>query len=174
MGLEVFGGLLASSNSQYHTEKYLEYVNSLETRLLALLEVAQGDLKSTPDQILFPLVSLIYLERVSRNCSGKGKKIDTWVDSGFEILHEMPFCRHPMLLLFLGLEARTDVHRTDILRVIHATKKRTNMRNIELLLGMLESAWNQDDLSIDQNELMPYNTKLNTLVSAYEGVPAFL
>lgn len=75
-------------------------------------------------------------------------------------------------MLVLGMEARTDDRRMIMLRAIHETSKTMNPRNTDLLLHVLQAAWNQDDLMIDQD--LDYTNKINMIFSSYNSVPAFL
>lgn len=155
----------------HHSEEYQNHVSFLEVELHKLSFYLRS-CNSPPDRVLFPLVSLIYLERVSKDFSGSSATIENWTESAFQILHKAGKCRYPFLMLVLGMEARTDDRRMVMLRVIHETSKTMNPRNTDLLLHVLHAAWNQDDLMVDQD--LDYTRKLNMIFSSYKSVPTFL
>lgn len=172
IGSEIFENILTPSHPRYHTEDYQEYLSSLESRLQQLCHRHQKGHESKIDRILFPQAALIYFERMSKSCSGHSSKIDGWAESAFGILSETRAVRHPFLLFLLGLEARTDDRRIIILQTIQQSSKTMNSKNIELLLGLLQSAWNQDDLTTNRD--VPYDRKLDVIFSTYKSAPAFL
>lgn len=155
----------------HHSKEYQDHVSLLKLELQKLSSYLQS-CESPPDRVLFPLVSLIYLERVSKDFSGSSDTIEQWTESAFQILDKAGNCKYPFLMLLLGMEARTDDRRMIMLRVIHETSKTMNPRNTDLLLHVLHAAWNQDDLMIDQD--LDYTNKLNMIFSSYKYVPAFL
>lgn len=155
----------------HHSKEYQDHVSFLKAELQKLSFFLRS-CESPPDRVLFPLVSLIYLERVSKDFSGSSATIEQWTESAFQILDKAGTYKYPLLMLVLGMEARTDDRRMIMLRAIHETSKTMNPRNTDLLLHVLQAAWNQDDLMIDQD--LDYTNIINMIFSSYNSVPAFL
>lgn len=169
---ELFENLAPPSDPLYHSTDYQRYLSALEHKLESIAYTSdrvQPELKGQMG--LSQLANLIYLERISRNCSGPSPKIDKWSATAFEVLAKARPFKHLVLLLLFGLEARTEERRIVILNVVEATSKVMRSRGIPILLNMLQTAWNQDDLM--PGSYINYSKKLDFLISSNKGLPAF-
>ena len=120
---------------------------------------------------LFRLAALVYLERTAHNFSGQSPKLDAWTGSAFDLIASLRACKHGFPLFVFGCEARTDARRIVILDAINETAKRTRSLNMQSLLRILQTIWNQDDLEVGHE--LDYNDKLDTILSLCETVPSF-
>ncbi|KAI5462779.1 fungal-specific transcription factor domain-containing protein [Mariannaea sp. PMI_226] len=178
---EVFKSLVASSNPRYHSETYRKHLKTLEVTLDDIVTKSSLLLKLSQDRLpipevnnllsLFRLAALVYLERVSNNISELSTKVNAWINSAFNIIENIRACKHLFPLLIFGCEARTDAHRVVILDAIDETSRKTHSLNLQLLRGLLQSVWIQDDLQ--NTSEMNYNERLSAILSSSKTIPSF-
>jgi hypothetical protein len=176
----VFNNIVKPSNPQYHSEEYRKYLMELESRidnalydprLVSIVFINNKKTRRGNILDLFRLAVLIYFDRVSNHFSGRSLKIDGWINSAFGIISELQVCKQQFPLLVLGCEARTDEQRIIIMDAIYATAKATYSRSIHILLALLQSIWNQDDLQTECE--IDYGVKLKVIVNSCETVLSF-
>ncbi|KAI0127358.1 fungal-specific transcription factor domain-containing protein [Xylariales sp. AK1849] len=174
---ELFDTIVKTTNLTYHSPEYAESLRNLESRILNVsTDVGTTDEHEHMDASreiveLYKLAALIYLERVSKNFSGRSDKIDSYVERAFEILGKSPIWNLPLPLFLFGCEARTDERRWVIMEIIEQTAKSPSSRSLEGVRRMVQAVWVQDDL--ETNNELDYVTKLDAVVTSNAIIPTF-
>lgn len=118
---------------------------------------------------LYRLAGLIYLERVLKDASTKGR-LARWTADAFNIVRELDICERPFPIFFVACEARTDEERQTILAILERTQNRSIGNALCPLRQMIETMWVHQDLALDSGE-MNYVDALNTTISSSELLP---
>lgn len=168
---------LEPSDPGFHTQRYREYLKTLEWRIRQVkLEktdeepsLAERDGLSTAR--LYQLASLIYVERTSNNLPTDSSKIDRWIDEGFQLLNKPGVDQWPFILFIFGCEARSDTQRKHILSLL--SKSRCPARKIRLQRTehLIRFSWLQDDLGDHGSS---YMDKIDAVISISGTVPVFV
>ncbi|KAL6898715.1 fungal-specific transcription factor domain-containing protein [Trichoderma evansii] len=138
----------------YLSESHLKTVRSLEIRLKYLEQrqaaVLQSDTKEVSQETqtaeLFRLGAIIYLLRMAKGEPENSKCLANAMDMAFKILNEIEYCDRPWPLFIIGLESRTEEHRTRMLKVLENSVKRRPLGSMNLVKRMVPDAWTQRDL----------------------------
>jgi hypothetical protein len=155
-------------------------MDSLELRLQNIRQECRiGDITETQLQRdrsssiaeLYRLSALIYLDRVARGAPKASVKANKWIQDAFKILQTLRICERPFPLFVIAVEACTDDQRAIILKVITSTMEEHPLGAISSIKRMIEAAWVQSDLNLDQE--LDSLLKYNTVISANRTPPAF-
>ena len=182
---DIFQNLVDEYDSRYYTKEYREEVAALEYRLETILngkhalesdQVDLGKIESSEARRfatleLYRLTSLIYLERASQNFSGTSQKLDAWIDSAFQIMERMRFCKQVFPIFIISCEAQTEEQRIIVLDCIQHTAQTTPSKSLEMVKGMVQNMWNIQDLEPDKE--INYMAKLDAIISIHETMPSF-
>ncbi|KAE9378870.1 hypothetical protein N431DRAFT_553212 [Stipitochalara longipes BDJ] len=176
----VFDNVLDREDPLYLSEEHERSMRSLELRLENIQQECRiGEIEETQLQRdtsngiaeLYRLSALIYLERVARGASKASLKATKWVQDAFKILENLRSCERPFPLFVIAVEACTDYQKAIILKVIASTIEERPLGAISSVKRMIEAAWVQDDLNLEQE--LDSLLKYNSVISANSSPPAF-
>ncbi|EHK47828.1 hypothetical protein TRIATDRAFT_291123 [Trichoderma atroviride IMI 206040] len=162
----------------YHDEEYERSLRCLENTITNIVPLATSDTMSDPSRAwvatieLFKLAALIYLQRASRNFSGKSPQIDGMVDRAHILLDDLGSFNPTFPLLIIGCEARTDEQRMRILKQVERAMKTSSLRSLRELQSILQHIWVQDDLAVDYE--LDYLNRLDAVITSYQIMPSFV
>jgi hypothetical protein len=175
---EVSDVALYSSDPNYHSAEYQAQLDDLRWRLPAgspltheppLLADASIELNDRQPIELTRLAGMIYLERVSRNFSGRSDQLTTWNIQALSIVAKCDSYLCSFALFVIGCEARTDEQRIVILKYYARMEARPQLRSFTMTKSLIETAWNQQDLAED--EQVGYVRKINLALSSRDILP---
>ncbi|KAF1947786.1 hypothetical protein EJ02DRAFT_439975 [Clathrospora elynae] len=172
---EVLDTRLYSSDPNYHTTQYQEYLNDLSSRLSNVRIAPQdnGQYGNTCKSLeLTRLASLVYHERVSRNFSGQSTRLSAWTKHARLILVSLDIFPPPFSLFVLGCEAHTDQHRMLFLDLFTRLERGPHLNSLPDVKGMIQTAWIQKDLEVDGE--LEYIHMINLVLSSRNAIPSFM
>jgi hypothetical protein len=177
---EVSDTAIYSSEPKYLSTEYQLHLEDLRSRLehvfsqpIGLNDVSQEELQRTQQSIEFNrLAGLIYLERVSRSFSGQSCKVKTWVTQAVSILTELGTCLCPFALFIISCELNEDEDRMLILNLFAKVEKKPHLRSFLETRGLIQTAWNQQDLAGDEG--IEYIYKVTLVISSRNVIPSLL
>ena len=120
---------------------------------------------------LYRMSGLIYLHRVTGGIGILNYQLQELVDDAFAILTKLRTCERTFPLFILGCEARDDVRRGAILRILRETEAEFAPGNIISVRQYLERFWAQEDLDVEQE--VGYGEKITAVLSSSDSLPAF-
>lgn len=120
---------------------------------------------------LYQLAILVYLNRVSGNIFGQGKKVQEHVEKGLSIFAQLDSCERQFPIFILGSEARTDEQRTSVLNLIDRTEKRSSSRSLNHVRLLILAVWAQDDLA---DKEVNYWDKMSAIISRCSILPSLV
>lgn len=162
----------------YHNEEYENSLRCLESAITNIAPLATSHTMPGVSTAwvatieLFKLAALIYLQRASRNFSGKSPQIDAMVDRAYILLDDLGAFNPTFPLLIIGCEARTDEQRMRILEQVERAMKTSSLRSLHELQNILQHIWAQDDLAVDYE--LDYLNRLEAIITSYQIMPSFV
>lgn len=169
-----------SSDPGYLSIEYQRHLDSLRERLesVSLVPTSLEDVSRETIQrelhllALMRLAGLIYLERVSRNFSGRSDKLDGWTRQALSILTGLESCLSPFALFIVSSELNADEDRMVILNLYERMERRPHLKSVMEVKSLIQTAWNQQDLA-DEGGL-EYIHKLNLVMSSRDVIPSLI
>lgn len=164
-------------------DPHTEVLNRLERRLkyaeqeIKIEELDDGSspmdkMQQTRDIAeLYRLAGLIYLNRAGRNTAISNLALQSVTESAFTILGKLHTCERTFPLFIVSCEARTDVQRATVLRLINTTRTRFAPTNIMRAHRYIERFWATDELDVGQDT--SYAEKMTAVLSSRDALPAF-
>ncbi|KAF2637690.1 hypothetical protein P280DRAFT_520824 [Massarina eburnea CBS 473.64] len=183
--LEVWGTISSLINTMLNMQEdddpHTEALNRLERRL----KYAEQDIKveeldsNSLDKMqqtrdiaeLYRLAALIYLNRAGYNTAISNPALQTITESAFAILDKLHTCERTFPLFIVSCEARTDVQRATVLRLMNTTRTRFAATNIMRVHGYVERFWALDELDVGRDT--EYADKVTAVLSSREAIPVF-
>jgi hypothetical protein len=185
--LEVWGAISSLINTMLSMvaddDPHTEVLNRLERRLKYAEQEAKveelDDDSSPTDKMqqtrdiaeLYRLAGLIYLNRGGRNTATSNLALQSVTVSAFTILDKLHTCQRTFPLFIVSCEARTDIQRATVLRLINTTRTRFPPTNIIRAHGYIERFWAIDELDVTQDT--SYAEKMTAVLSSSDALPAF-
>lgn len=172
---EVINTVKRPTDEGYFSVEYATSLDHLEHKIHSVHRGLKDPAPSATDSCsgylqLYQIASLIYLERASRNFSGRSTKIDALVERGYHILRHSDISNVVLPVFILGLEAKEDGARMLILELIDGKATGTHLRSLEAVNRLLQFAWVQDDLETEKD--VDYVLKLDTIITSNSIIPA--
>jgi hypothetical protein len=162
-----------SAEYQLHLEDLRSQLEHVSSQPVGLDDLPQEELYYTRQSLeLNRLAGLIYLERVSRNFSGQSTEVQTWVKQAVSILAELETCLYPFALFVISCELDEDEDRVLVLNLYSKMEKKPHLRSFLETRGLIQTAWNQQDLAGD--EVLEYIYKINLVMSSRNVVPSLI
>lgn len=118
------------------------------------------------------LAGLIYLERISRNFSGQSIQLESWTRQAISILAQLDSCLCSFALFIISCELVKDEDRMIILDIFVKMEKRPHLKSILEIRSLIQTAWNQQDLTEDG--VLDYIYKLNLVMSSRDVIPSLI
>ncbi|KAL7785832.1 fungal-specific transcription factor domain-containing protein [Trichoderma ceciliae] len=151
---QVIDAVYEPGDPEYQSELHLKTVRSLEIRLKYLDQrqstVAPLDdyeaTQETKVAELFRLAAIIYLLRMAKGEAENSKCVVQAIDEASVVLGQLEYCERPWPLFIIALEARTEDHRMNMLRVLEKSMERRPLGPMTLVNRMIPDAWTQQDL----------------------------
>ncbi|PTB63016.1 hypothetical protein BBK36DRAFT_1171822 [Trichoderma citrinoviride] len=161
----------------YQSESHLKLVRSLEIRLKYLQQrqssVAPFDSPESTQETtvaeLYRQAAIIYLLRMAKGEPESAKCVLQAVDQAYETLNRLEYCERPWPLFVIALEARSEEHRRDMLRVLKGSLARRPLGSMALVNRMIPDAWTQQDL---RESVDPF-TLYGMIISRHRVPPCF-
>jgi hypothetical protein len=177
---EVSDTAMYSSEPKYLSAEYQLHLEDLRSRLehvssqpIGFGDSPQKELHHTQQFLeLNRLAGLIYLERVSRSFSGQSCKMQTWVKQAVSILAKLETCLCPFALFIISCELDADEDRMLILNLYARVEKKPHLRSFLETRGLIQTAWNQQDLAGDEG--LEYIYKVTLVISSRNVIPSLL
>ncbi|EGR47030.1 uncharacterized protein TRIREDRAFT_109410 [Trichoderma reesei QM6a] len=160
------------------SESHLKQIRSLEIRLKSLQQ-RQSSISplNTPDSNqettvaeLYRLAAIIYLLRMAKGEPDNAKSVLQVVDQAYETLNRLEYCERPWPLFVVALEARSEEHRRDMLRVLGKSLEKRPLGPMALVNRMIPDAWTQQDLR--EAAVDPF-TLYGMIISRHRVPPCF-
>jgi hypothetical protein len=169
-----------SSDKGYLTAEYQAHLDDLRIRLGNVEAVPVGledvEIRMVEHEgkllALTRLAGLIYLERVSRNFSGRSEKLEGWTREALDILKGMEECLAPFAVFIVSCELDKDEDRMVVLNLYARMEKRPHLKSLLEARALIQTAWNQQDLA-DEGGL-EYIHKLNLVMSSRDIIPSLI
>lgn len=120
---------------------------------------------------LYRLSGLIYLHRATQATAASNQPLQELVDSAFTILGGLETCERTFPLFIVACEARDDIRRGTILRILNATQAQFAPGNSFRVRQYIERFWTQEDL--DANQEIDYASKVTAVLSSAAALPVF-
>ncbi|KAF2185249.1 hypothetical protein K469DRAFT_165051 [Zopfia rhizophila CBS 207.26] len=120
---------------------------------------------------LYRLSGLIYLHRAARGTSVPDQLLQKLVNDAFTVLEKLETCERTFPLFITGCEARDDIRRGTILRILNATQAQFAPGNSLRARQYIERFWMQEDLDVNQE--IDYASKVTAVLSTADSLPAF-
>lgn len=163
-------------------DPHTEVLNRLERKLRSAQQEVKveeldetnlvGKVQQTRDVAeLYRLAGLIYLDRAGRNAALNNSALQSVTESAFAVLEKLHTCERTFPLFIVSCEARTDIQRATVLRLMSNTSMRPAPTNIIRTHGYVERFWAADDLDVGQNT--SYAEKMTAVLSSKDTLPAF-
>jgi hypothetical protein len=182
---DIVANIAPTSSPTYHSTSYRSHLAAIETRLENMLN---GTQVAAPQRLdltqpgnrdaacleLYRLTSLIYLERASRNFSGRSAKLDQWTSAGMDVVRSLGWCTQALPLFILALEAHDDAQRIVILDCFEETRQKSIRMGLDPVAEMVRRAWALDDLALfESGSEVSYLGKMDAVIGAQAAMPSF-
>jgi hypothetical protein len=169
-----------SSDKGYLTAEYQMHLDDLRIRLeeVEVVPVGLEDVREETFEhggkllALTRLAGLIYLERVSRNFSGRSEKLDGWTREALDVLQGLDECLAPFAMFIVSCELEKDEDRMVMLNLYAKMEKKPHLKSLLETKALIQTAWNQLDLA-DEGGL-EYIHKLNLVMSSRDTIPSLI
>lgn len=120
---------------------------------------------------LYRLAALVYLHRAARKSPTWTPVLMEMVDKAFTIIADLQTCDRTFPLFIIACEARTDLRRDHILRILDSTRDQLGSGNSMRMREFIERFWAQEDL--DTAQRIGYMPKLAAILSTSIVLPPF-
>jgi hypothetical protein len=120
---------------------------------------------------LYRLSGIIYYHRVCCEATATDQALLEAEADAFRILGGMRYCEKPFPLLIVGCQARTDMQRAMVLRVVRDTIRICFSESVMRVRKCLERFWAQEDL--DTGKEIGYAVKMAALLRSADGWAIF-
>ncbi|KAL7809082.1 fungal-specific transcription factor domain-containing protein [Trichoderma gracile] len=175
---QIIDAVYEPGDPEYQSESHLKQVRSLEIRLKYLqqrqssvspLDTSESSTQEATVAELYRLAAIIYLLRMAKREPDSAKGVLQAVDQAYETLNRLEHCERPWPLFVVGLEARSEEHRRDMLRVLGKSLERRPLGAMALVNRMIPDAWTQQDL---REGVDPF-TLYGMIISRHRVPPCF-
>ncbi|TFB01675.1 hypothetical protein CCMA1212_006371 [Trichoderma ghanense] len=175
---QIIDAVYEPGDPDHQSESHLKLLRSLEIRLKYLqqrqssvspLDSPGSTQETTTVAELYRLATIIYLLRMAKGEPENATCVLQVVEQAYEALNRLEYCERPWPLFVIALEARSEEHRRDMLRVLGKSLERRPLGPMALVNRMIPDAWTQQDL---REGVDPF-TLYGMIISRHRVPPCF-
>ncbi|KAF2797979.1 hypothetical protein K505DRAFT_234338 [Melanomma pulvis-pyrius CBS 109.77] len=120
----------------------------------------------------YRVATLLYLYQVAPPQAIPEKAVQGLVNDGFQLLDQMGLCTSPWPLFIIACNVTSDAERLKIFSILHAMNQKRRIGNYEIIKGLIQTLWKQQDLSAD--ERAPKKIDWRSLIDPNSCIPSFI
>ncbi|KAF2708937.1 hypothetical protein K504DRAFT_534493 [Pleomassaria siparia CBS 279.74] len=118
------------------------------------------------------LLSLLYLYQIAPSQAIPERAVEGLVCDGFDVVEQMGICTSPWPLFIFACSVSSDIERLKVLAILDAMNKRRRIGNYQIIKGLMQTLWKQQDLSADKK--VPRQIDWQSLIDPESCIPSFI